>query len=76
MSWHDEKQAELAEKQAGKTRQQVVEELKQDAEHVFDPETAAPQKHNWVDRGLIMSCEGAGHPNHQTGKRRMGERPM
>lgn len=35
------------------------------AEAVFDPETAVPPEHKWVDRGLIMSCEGAGHANHR-----------
>lgn len=28
-----------------------------------------PQPHNWVDRGLKMSCEGAAHPNHQVWKK-------
>lgn len=28
-----------------------------------------PQEHRWVDRGLVMSCEGAGHPPHRAFKR-------
>lgn len=35
------------------------------AEAVFDPETAEKPTHNWVDRGEVMSCEGAGHANHR-----------
>lgn len=35
------------------------------AEAIFDPETAVAPEHNWVDRGLVMSCEGAGHANHR-----------
>lgn len=35
------------------------------AEGVFDPETAEKPTHNWVDRGEVMSCEGAGHANHR-----------
>lgn len=35
------------------------------AEAVFDPETAEKPIHNWVDRGEVMSCEGAGHANHR-----------
>jgi len=27
------------------------------------------QTHRWVDRGLVLSCEGAGHPNHRSFKR-------
>lgn len=36
-------------------------------EHELD--LSNPQPHNWVDRGLKMSCEGAGHPMHQVWKR-------
>lgn len=28
-----------------------------------------PQEHRWVDRGLVVSCEGAGHPPHRAFKR-------
>ena len=28
------------------------------------------QTHKWVDRGLVLSCEGAGHPNHRHYKMR------
>lgn len=27
------------------------------------------QEHRWVDRGLVLSCEGASHPNHRSFKR-------
>jgi hypothetical protein len=27
------------------------------------------QPHNWIDRGMFISCEGAGHPHHRHGKR-------
>jgi hypothetical protein len=37
-------------------------------EHVFDPMTAPKVLHKWVDRGLKLSCEGAGHPMHQAWK--------
>jgi len=37
---------------------------------IFDPETAKPISHRWVDRGAVMSCEGAGHANHRAFKRR------
>lgn len=77
MTWYEDKQNELAEQQAGKTRQEVATELKTQAEHVFDPETAVPQKHNWVRRGIKMSCEGANHAHHQTFLRRAaGGQPM
>jgi hypothetical protein len=28
------------------------------------------QRHLWVDRGLVMSCEGGDHPPHRAYKRR------
>lgn len=51
--------------------EQVVEQLQQQYEHVFDPATAKPLLHNWVDRGLKLSCEGAGHPHHEAWKKPM-----
>lgn len=40
----------------------------QKPEAMFDPETAVAPGHNWVNRGLYYSCEGAGHPNHRSMK--------
>lgn len=31
----------------------------------FDMDNPPKVIHRWVDRGLILSCEGAGHPNHR-----------
>ena len=31
----------------------------------FDMDNPPKVVHKWVDRGLILSCEGAGHPNHR-----------
>lgn len=67
--WYVEYQKELEEEQANKTREEVTEELQTKYEHVFDPATAPKQGHIWIDRGLKMSCEGAGHPYHQAWKR-------
>ena len=33
--------------------------------HTVDIDSFEPLIHKWVDRGLVMSCEGAGHPNHR-----------
>lgn len=51
-------------------REEVIEQLQQTHEHIFDPATAKPILHNWVDRGLKFSCEGAGHANHEAWKTR------
>lgn len=49
----------------GKSRQDIAAEMAANSEDVFDPETAVAPSHRWVDRGAVMSCEGAGHPSHR-----------
>lgn len=56
--------------QVGVPRDRIRSHLENTAEYVFDPENVPVIKHNWVDRGLKMSCEGAGHPYHQSWKRK------
>lgn len=43
--------------------------LQKKFDHVFDPANAPKVEHRWIDRGLKMSCEGAGHDYHQAWKR-------
>lgn len=50
------------------SREQIVDFLKQTNDEVFDLDAQPKPKHKWVDRGLKMSCEGAGHPMHQSWK--------
>lgn len=76
--WYEDYQQELEAEQAGKSAPQVADELRNKRDdtgkpiysHVFDPDNATPIKHRWIDRGLKMSCEGAGHPYHQAWKKR------
>lgn len=58
-------QAEQAAEQAA-TRREQMEELLQSkgAEFVSDLGNLTKQPHNWVRRGIKVSCEGAGHPHH------------
>lgn len=46
-----------------KENEELHKELK--AEYTFDLDNMPEQTHRWKDRGLVMSCEGAGHPNHR-----------
>jgi len=55
-------------------KNEVIEEVEQQAEEqkpefVIDLNNMPKQEHNWVDRGLIISCENGGHPYHQVHKR-------
>jgi len=40
----------------------------------IDLDNLKPTAHNWVDRGLIMSCEGANHPYHEVSKHNIGKK--
>ena len=53
-----------------KPYEEIRDELKKVSEAVFEMDRVKPQEHNWVDRGEVMSCENAGHPNHRAFKRR------
>lgn len=63
--------------QEGLTPEEVVERLKSKKDdtgeplysHILDINNLPQQDHNWVDRGVVISCEGAGHPHHQSYKR-------
>lgn len=56
--------------QEGLTREEVINELRQTAEAIFDPEAVKGQTHRWIDRGAVLSCEGGDHPPHRAFKRR------
>jgi hypothetical protein len=71
---YDDYKRELTESQAGLSRQEIAQRMAAESEAVFDPETAVKPRHNWIDRGLVMTCEGSGHPTHRAYKRRIGYR--
>lgn len=58
--------------QSGMSRAEVADELATTSEYAEDldalVEAGRQRKHNWIDRGLKMSCEGAGHPWHEVWK--------
>lgn len=51
-------------------RQKIHDELREQYEYTFDMDKMKPITHRWVDRGEVMSCEGAGHDNHHAFKRK------
>lgn len=51
------------------TREEMIELLKDRNEFIADMDNLAPITHNWIDRGLKMTCERAGHPYHEAYKR-------
>lgn len=64
-----QRKEQLAE-QTAMSREDIKRQLIEESEYVFDPENLPEVKHNWVDRGLKLSCEHAGHPWHEVWKPR------
>lgn len=60
----DEDEIEL---QESMTHKEIVDHM---GDTAIDLDNLKPQKHLWVDRGAVMSCEGAAHANHRAFKRR------
>lgn len=65
---YEEQLQELVAK--GASRQDVTAFMRQHNEQVLDFDALPKQQHHWLDRGLKLSCEGAGHPMHQAWKYR------
>lgn len=59
-----ERKAALEAEQSGKSRAEIAAEMEQRSEYSLDLDGLPSQAHNWVKRGIVVSCEGAGHPHH------------
>jgi hypothetical protein len=57
--------AKLQEENYGDSRRVVEEELEMMNEYELDLNNLPKVEHNWIIRGDIASCEGAGHPYHR-----------
>jgi len=58
MESYKELQARL--KETKQTKAEVLQES-----GGLDLDNLPTQTHNFVKRGIVISCEGAGHPNHR-----------
>lgn len=67
---YEDYRAMVAAEQAGMSREQIVQKLAVESEAITDLDNLPSQNHRWVDRGAVMSCEGAGHANHRSFKLR------
>lgn len=59
-----ERQAEVRAEQEGLSRDEIAEQMERKSEYSLDLDNLPRQTHNWVDRGLKLSCENGGHPHH------------
>lgn len=69
MSSYKEYRAKLKEKQEKMSYEEIKQEMTENNDFIVELDNLKPQKHIWVDRGEVMSCEGAHHPNHRSFKR-------
>lgn len=69
MSSYDEYKAEVKEAQASKSYTEIKQDMQKQAIATVDLNNMPSQEHHWVDRGLVLSCEGGSHPNHRSFKR-------
>lgn len=51
--------------QCGKSRKELLEQFQKSSEYAVDLNNLPKQKHIWIQRGIVISCEGAGHPGHR-----------
>lgn len=66
-----DRKAEIASEQADMSRDEVMELMKQRTDYQFDLDNIPTAgDHRWIDRGEVLSCEGAGHQSHRHFKRR------
>lgn len=65
---YKEYKEQLKAEQGDMTKEEIIELMSKKSEFMADLDNLKPQEHRWVDRGLVMSCEHAGHPNHRSFK--------
>ena len=56
------------------SREEQIEEERQNNEWLLDLDNLPPIPHRWIDRGMKMTCEDAGHPYHEVFKIRRASR--
>jgi len=59
-----QQQANIRAQQEGLSKEEVMQQMAESSETAVDLDNLPKPDHNWIDRGLKMSCEGANHPNH------------
>lgn len=65
-----EEKAKLQYEQEKMSYDDIKKAMENTNEFIMELDNLKPQKHLWIDRGLKMTCENAGHPMHEAWKRR------
>lgn len=61
---YQEFQSKLKLQQSDLDKDDIMKIMEHKSEYVQDLDNLPRQKHNWVRRGVKVSCEGANHPHH------------
>jgi len=59
-----ERQAEVKSEQEGLSKDEVLDQMQSKSEYAIDLDNLPKTDHNWIERGIKVSCEGARHPHH------------
>lgn len=54
----------IKEEQSNLSKEEILDMMNQKHEYTQDLNNLPGVEHNWVERGLKVSCEGANHPHH------------
>lgn len=65
---YQEYRKQVKSEQSGKDYEEIKEEMEKQSDFMVELDNLGTQPHRWVDRGAVMSCEGAGHANHRAFK--------
>lgn len=72
MSEFNYNEVEVKSEQKDMTPQEIADKMASESEYSLDLNHLPSINHIWVDRGEVMSCEGAQHPSHRHFKVRRG----
>ncbi len=61
---YDDYRAELKAEQKDLSKDEIMDAMSEKSEYAVDLNELPKLKHNWIERGIKVSCEGAGHPHH------------
>jgi hypothetical protein len=65
---YEEYREAIKEKQSNLTYEQIKQQMQARSDAIVELDNLPKQNHIWIDRGLKMTCEYAGHPWHETFK--------
>lgn len=67
---YTEAQTRIKEEQSGMSRDQIMDLMTEQSEYALDLDSLQTTHvaHKWKDRGMFLSCEGAGHTSHRHAK--------